>query len=83
MKKAKAAALKAKQMERQLQHVRRIKRLDTTIRPVLGNRTNTMVLPSSKQVDKMHHDTYGCSDQDDDINENDGEDHFIFDNGIG
>jgi hypothetical protein len=78
MKRAKAAALKAKQMERQMQHVRRIKRLDTTIRPVLGNRTNTMPLPLSKQVDKLHNDTYGYSNQDDNINESDREDHFIF-----
>jgi hypothetical protein len=42
MRKAKSAALKARQMEQQIQHVRRIKKLDTTIRPVLGTRTNIL-----------------------------------------
>ena len=52
MRKAKAAALKAKQMERQMQHVRRIKRLDTTIRPVLGNRTNQLPSRLDMEVEK-------------------------------
>ena len=42
MRKAKNAALKAKLIEQQQQHVRRVKKLDTTIRPVLGNRTNQL-----------------------------------------
>ena len=72
MKKAKAAALKAKQIERQMQHVRRIKKLDTTIRPVLGNRTNTMSLPLSMKVDAMHrnyHDEEDDNDLDHDISD--------------